>query len=411
MVNKVVIVGGGFAGIAAAKQFSNTNFEVVLIDKKNHHLFQPLLYQVASAALSPADISAPIREILSDAKNIRVILDEVTSIDKENNKVICRSNKVLDYDHLILAPGARPSYFGKTKWKNFAPGLKTLEDALTIRNRILKSFEQCELERRDELNFVIVGAGPTGVELAGAFAEIAYDVLLKDFRHFDPSKTKIYLVEGGDHVLPAYKGELSRQAKELLEQLGVIVLANHFVSDIESDHVILSKGDEKIRINSNNVIWAAGNRVSPLIESLNVEIDRMGRAIVNKDLSLKNYPNIYILGDAAHFVGKHQEVLPSLAPVASQQGRHVAKNIIDFKRSGFKYLDKGSMATIGKYKAVMDFHGLKMAGLFAWLSWSIVHVLFLINFRNRFMVFIQWAFALILHRKGVMIITDRENGN
>ncbi len=405
MKNKVLIVGGGFAGIAAAKSFMNTDFEVTLIDKKNHHLFQPLLYQVASASLSPADISAPIREILAGGKNIKVLLDEVVDIDKNNKLVLTSSNVSHQYDYLILSPGARPFYYGNESWKDFAPGLKTIEDALTIRNKMLKSFEECERSSEKSLNFVIIGAGPTGVELAGAFAEIAYDILSKEFRDFDPTKAKIYLIEGGNEVLPAYSGMLSKKAKGYLEDLGVTVLTRSRVKEIKKG-IVLLEDDE---ISSENIIWAAGNKASPLLRKLEVKLDRMGRVEVNSDLSIPEYSNIYVLGDSAHLKNSKGKPLPSLAPVASQQGRHVSKQIKKNKSLPFKYIDKGSMATIGNYKAVVNFHGLKVTGLLAWLSWSFIHILFLIDFRNRLMVFIQWAFAFFFNSKGVRIITDRQS--
>jgi len=405
MKKKVVIVGGGFGGIAAAKSLANTDYEVTLIDKKNHHLFQPLLYQVASAALSPADISAPIREILSEAKNITVLLDEVVEIDKLNKLIFTSSHVSHSFDYLILAPGARPFYFGNDSWEDLAPGLKTIEDALTIRNKMLQSFEESERRNSKELNFVIIGAGPTGVELAGAFAEIAYDILSKEFKNFDPSRARIYLIEGGEDVLPAYKGILSEKAKSYLEQLGVIVLTNSRVKNIEKNKVITDSEE----IISQNIIWAAGNKASPLLEKLNVKQDRMGRVEVNSDLSIPLFPSIYVLGDSAHVKDSSGNALPSLAPVASQQGRHVAKQILKEESIPFKYIDKGSMATIGKYKAVVDFHGLKLGGLLAWLCWGLIHVLFLIDFRNRLMVFIQWCFAFFFRRKGVRIITDRKS--
>lgn len=403
MKKKVVIVGGGFAGIAAAKALANTNIDVTLIDKKNHHLFQPLLYQVASAALSPADISAPLREILAGATNTRVLLDEVVDIDKEKQIVLTSSNVSHPFDYLILSPGAKPFYYGNDNWKDFAPGLKTIEDALAIRNKMLKSFEECENSGGEELNFVIIGAGPTGVELAGAFAEIAYDILSKEFKSFDPSKAKIFLLEGGKEVLPAYSGKLSEKAKGYLEALGVEVLVGQRVLEIKEG---LVKTDQQ-EIKSHNIIWAAGNVASPILKKLNVAQDRMGRVIVENNLSIPKYPRIFVLGDSAHFKDKNQNPLPALAPVASQQGRHVAKQIKLGQKLIFSYFDKGTMATIGNYKAVMDFHGFKLAGLLAWLSWSFIHILFLIDFRNRVMVFIQWAFAFFFKRKGVRIITDQ----
>lgn len=399
---KIIIVGGGFAGIAAAKALAKTQHQVTLLDKKNHHLFQPLLYQVASAALSPGDISVPLREIVGKHENVRVILDEVKSIDKENKILHCTSGFTYSYDKLILAPGSKPFYFGNEQWRDVAPGLKTLEDALTIRNKVLKSFEECEKSNCDQLNFVIIGAGPTGVELAGAFAEIAYDILIKEFKNFDSKSAKIYLIEGGEEVLPAYSGKLSQKARDYIEGLGVIVLTGQRVEEVTKDYVKV--GEQKIQ--TKNVIWAAGNKASELLKSLDVELDRMGRVIVEPDLSLKSDPSIYVIGDSANAKGKDGNPLPGLAPVASQQGRHVAKQIKKEKSIPFHYMDKGTMATIGKYKAVVDFRGFKFSGLLAWICWGVVHILFLIDFRNRVMVFMQWGFAYFFKEKGVRIITD-----
>lgn len=402
---KVIIVGGGFAGIAAVKSLANTHFDVLLIDKKNHHVFQPLLYQVASAALSPGDISVPLREVAGRSKNIKVLLDKVTHIDKEQKSITCESGETHKFDYLILAPGSKPFYFGNNTWSKIAPGLKTLEDAINIRNKVLKSFEECERNNSDQLNFVIIGAGPTGVELAGAFAEIAYDILLKEFKSFDAKKAKIYLIEGGEDVLPAYSGYLSKKAKQYIERLGVIVLTNNRVTEITDDHI---KINDKI-IKTNNVIWAAGNKASPLLDSLKTEKDSMGRIYVNPDLSIMDNPSIYVLGDSAHFTASNGKALPALAPVATQQGRHVARQLKKGKSLPFNYLDKGTMATIGNFKAVMDFRGIRIAGVLAWLSWCFVHILFLINFRNKILVFMQWVLAFFLRKKGVRIITDKKN--
>lgn len=408
---KVIIIGGGFGGISAAKSLANSQYEVTLIDKKNHHLFQPLLYQVASAALSPADISVPLREIVGHYPNILVLLDEVTNIDKDKKVIQCKSSKELPYDFLIVAPGSKPTYFGQDKWRKLAPGLKTLEDALTIRNKVLQSFEECEKNNSDELNFVIIGAGPTGVELAGAFAEIAYDILIKEFKNFDSKKAKIYLIEGGKEVLPAYSGKLSKKAQEYIEKLGVIVLTGDRVEEITDEYV---KVGNRV-IASKNIIWAAGNTTSALTKALIPDkekgddyADKMGRLYVEDNLSLKNYPSIYIIGDAANSKDKEGDPLPALAPVASQQGKHVAKQLLKEKSLPFHYLDKGTMATIGKYKAVVDFRGFKFSGLFAWICWCVVHILFLIDFRNRVMVFMQWGFAFFFKEKGVRIITENK---
>jgi NADH dehydrogenase len=400
-MEKVLIIGGGFAGINVAKKLMNTEYEVILLDKNNHHVFQPLLYQVASAALSPGDIAVPIREIVSQGKNINVYMEEVVGIDKTEKTVKCDSGRSYLYDYLIIATGSTPYYFGKEDWEKNAPGLKSLEDALNIRNRVLKSFENCELNNEQRLNFIIIGAGPTGVELAGAFAEIAYETLTNDFRNFNPNIAKIYLIEGGPEVLPSYSGKLSKKAKKYLEQLGVEVLTDNFVKEINDDYILLN--DKKIY--SDNIIWAAGNRASKLCEKLDVELDKMGRVIVKEDLSILDYPEIFVLGDAAHFKNHKNEILPGLAPVATQQGKHIAKQLLKRKRMRFNYLDKGSMATIGKYKAIMQWKHFKSAGIFAWLSWCFIHVLFLINFRNKLMVFMQWSWSFFFNKRGVRLIT------
>ncbi|MFG1494864.1 NAD(P)/FAD-dependent oxidoreductase [Halobacteriovorax sp. ZH4_bin.1] len=401
---KVVIIGAGFAGIALAKGLANKDsFEVVILDKKNHHLFHPLLYQVASASLSPGDISMPIREILSHAKNIKVHMQEVVSIDKDINVVKCKSGDKYQYDYLAVATGSRPFYFGNDNWKKNAPGLKTLTDALNIRDRVLDSFEKEEIklnEKEKKLNIVIIGGGPTGVELAGAFAEVAYKTLVNEYHDFDPKLTKIYLIEGGQQILSSYTHPTSEKARKYLEDLGVKVLTDEVVEDIGDDYV----QTKNQRIESKNIIWAAGNRATKLISKLGVKQDRMGRAVVEKDLSLKDYPNIYILGDAASFKSQDGSPLPSLAPVAAQQGKHLAQQLLKDRRFVFKYLDKGSMATVGKYKAVLEWKGIKLTGPIAWLAWSLVHIFFLINFRNKVMVFMQWAWSLISNKRRIRII-------
>lgn len=401
---KVVIVGGGFAGIALAKGLANKkSFEITILDKKNHHLFHPLLYQVASASLSPGDISMPIREILSHAKNIKVHMQEVVSVNKDEKKILCQSGDEYDYDYLAIATGSRPFYFGNEDWKENAPGLKTLKDALSIRDRVLDSFEKEEIkigDKEKKLNIVIIGGGPTGVELAGAFAEIAYKTLVNEYHDFDPKLTKIYLIEGGGHILSSYRHKTSDKAKRYLEKLGVIVLTGEIVEDIGEDYV----QTKNQRIETRNIIWAAGNRATKLISKLGVKQDKMGRAEVEKDLSLKGAPEVFILGDAAHFESKTGQALPSLAPVAAQQGKHLAKQLLQNKRIPFKYLDKGSMATVGKYKAVLEWKGVKLAGPLAWLAWSLVHIFFLINFRNKIMVFMHWAWSLISNKRRIRII-------
>ncbi|MBS4033841.1 MAG: NAD(P)/FAD-dependent oxidoreductase [Ignavibacterium sp.] len=407
---KVIIVGGGFGGLLAAKEFKDTDFDATIIDKTNHHLFQPLLYQVAAAALSPADIAIPIRSVFRNQKNIKVLLDEVISVDKENN-TIKLSNSELKFDHLILSPGARHSYFGNDTWEKYAPGLKTLSDALKIRELILNSLEAAEKEldlnqRKKYLTFVVIGGGPTGVELAGAIAEIAKKTMIRDYKNFCADDTIIVLVEALPRILTSYSPDLSDKAKEDLVKMGVDIQLNKKVTDVNENGVQL--GD--VFIESKNVIWAAGNVASPLLKTLNIDLDKAGRAIVESDCSVPGYSNIFVVGDAAIMKDDKGEVLPGVAPVAMQQGRFVGKLIksgLDkSNRKKFTYVDKGSMATIGKAKAVAMISGLKLSGLIAWLAWSFVHIFFLIGFRNRFRVFAEWIWYYITNRQGTRLITN-----
>jgi NADH:ubiquinone reductase (H+-translocating) len=406
---KVVIVGGGFGGLNAAKALGNGPFDVWLIDKTNHHLFQPLLYEVATAALSPADIATPIREVVKNYENITVIMGEITSIDKKKKKLYFKDNDTIDFDVLILAPGARHSYFGKEEWEEHAPGIKSLVDALKIRERILISFERAERcdvisEAKKYLNFVIIGAGPTGVELAGAIAEIAYQTMLKDFRRINPKQSNIYLVEGSGQVLPAFPKNLGKKAKKYLEKFGVKILLNQKVTEVTNKGVKV----DKTFIESTNVIWAAGNQASCLLKTLDTELDRAGRAVVGKDLSLPGFPHIFVIGDAAHVKDQNDRPLPALAPSAIQQGRYVAKILryqyLPEKRPPFKYFDKGSLATIGKKKAVGLFRKIQFSGFIAWLAWAFIHIMYLIDFRNRVIVFTQWMFSYFSGQKGARLI-------
>lgn len=406
---KVLILGGGFAGINAAKTLGNSQADVWLIDKTNHHLFQPLLYQVASAALSPADIAVPIREIVSSYENITVLMGEVSKIEKEKKKVVLKNGEELEYDYLIVALGARHSYFGHEEWEKNATGLKTLTDALKIRERILMSFEiaeRCDSISQAEkyLNFVIVGGGPTGVEMAGAIAEIAHETMLKNFRRIDPTKTKIYLVEGSPHILPAYPENLAAKAQKYLEQFKVRVMQNKRVTLITDEG---AEVDGKI-IPAKNIFWAAGNQASPILESLEIPLDRAGRAIVGPDLSIPDHPEVFVLGDAAHCKEKNGDPLPGLAPVAGQQGKYVAnlirRRIAPENRRPFKYLDKGTMATIGKTKAVGMFKNIQFTGFFAWIAWCFVHVFFLVGFRNRFLVLTNWLISYFTPKRGARLI-------
>lgn len=406
---RVVIVGGGFAGINAAKSLGGSKFDILLIDKTNHHLFQPLLYQVATAALSPADIAVPIREILRPYENITVMMGEVVDIDKNQKHVVLENHERIPYDFLIIAVGARHSYFGNDEWENSAPGLKTLVDALKIRERILISFEKAERcdsisEAKKYLNFVIIGGGPTGVEMAGSIAEIAYETMLKNFRRINTSQTRIYLLEGSPYILPVYPHNLSNKAQSYLEKFGVRVLTNKKVVGVQENGV----QTEDQFIESKNIIWAAGNQASPLIKTLKTAQDRQGRAIVEPDLTIPDHPEIFVLGDCACAFDRKGAPLPALAPIANQQGKYVAnlirKNIPKSQRPSFRYLDKGTLATIGKTKAVGMFKKIKFSGFIAWLAWCFVHIFYLINFRNRIVVLTQWIFSYYSDQRGARLI-------
>jgi len=407
-MKKVVIIGSGFGGLTAAKVLAKYDFDITIIDKTNHHVFQPLLYQVATTALSPADIATPIRSVFSGNKNVKVLLGEVRAIKRENRKVLFNGSGI-DFDYLIVATGSRHSYFGKDEWERFAPGLKTLNDALKIREKILLSLEAAEkeinpLKRQKYLNFVIIGGGPTGVELAGAISEIVNKNVLPDFRNITASMTKVYLIEALPKILSSYPDKLSSYAIGELKKLKVEVLLNQKVSEINEHGV---KVGERF-IESSNVLWAAGNQSSPLIKSLDTEIDRTGRAVVKDDLSIKEDDNIFVIGDAAAVKNKNGEYLPAIAPVAMQQGRYVARiianNIIGNSRKVFKYNDKGTMATIGKAKAVGVVKSIKLSGLIAWLAWSFIHIAYLIGFRNRLRVMVEWIWYYITNRPGIRLI-------
>ncbi len=407
-MKKVIIIGAGFGGLNVAKSLENENFNVTLIDKTNHHLFQPLLYQVATAALSPGDIAVPIRSMFRQSSNISVIMDEAISIDKKNNKVKL-TNSELDFDYLVISTGSKHSYFGNDNWSEIAPGMKTLNDALKIREKIIRSLELAEKEenpsnREKFLTFVIIGGGPTGVEMAGAIAEIAKQTMIKDYKNFSPYDTKVYLIEAANRVLTNYDEKLSKKAEEDLKKLGVKVLLKTKVIDIKDYEVVTNN---QIFL-SNTIIWAAGNQVSGLISELNIEKDNNGRVIVNNDCSIKDYPNIFVIGDAAHFKDEKGNPLPGVAQVAIQQGKFVAeiikKNLQPEIRPRFIYRDKGMMATIGKAKAVAQIRGIRLSGLFAWLLWSVIHVFFLIGFRNRFRVMIEWIWYYFSKNHGTKLI-------
>jgi len=412
-MQKVIIIGGGFGGLAAAKELAKYSFDITIIDKTNHHLFQPLLYQVAAAALSPGDIANPIRSILRNNKNVQVVMAEVTSVDKVNRKVIFNGSS-LSFDYLVIATGSRHSYFGKDEWEKYAPGLKTLNDALKIRENVLLSLEAAEriddpVLREKYLNFVIVGGGPTGVELAGAIAEIVNKNFINDFKNINAQMTKVYLIEAMSGLLQAFPQKLSARALDDLRDLKVEVLLNKRVTDINENGVQI--GDEFI--NTKNIIWAAGNHASPLLKTLDIELDNSGRGLVNPDLSIKGNPDIFIVGDAAAFKDTKGKFLPELAPVAMQQGKYVAqiiyKGLYGNARKRFKYRDRGAMATIGKGKSVAVIKGLKLSGLIAWFTWSFIHIMYLINFRNRIRVMAEWIWYFITNRPGIRLIVKKSN--
>lgn len=404
----VVIVGGGFGGLSAAKQFAGKPVQVILLDRSNHHLFQPLLYQVATGGLSPADIAQPIRSILRDQKNVTVILDEVTGIEIEN-RTITTPDLTVRYDYLIVAAGTRHSYFGNPAWESRAPGLKTIEDATEIRRRVLLAFEVAEKSRSDEerdaaLTFVVVGGGPTGVEMAGAISELARFTLKRDFRRINPAQARILLVEAGPRLLAAFSPDTSQRALQQLQKLGVEVLLDSAVTHLDEGHVDIN---QKI-IPTRTVIWAAGNSASPLAKMLGSEVDRAGRTIVQRDLTVPGHPEIQAIGDMAAATTRNGKPVPGVSPAAMQAGRHAAKNVL-LQIQGkppveWNYHDKGSMATIGRHAAVCEIGRVKFGGLPAWLAWAFVHLYFLIGFRSRSAVFLQWAWAYFTYGKGARLI-------
>ena len=405
----VVIIGAGFGGLEAAKKLACKDVRVTVIDRTNYHLFQPLLYQVATAALSPADIAAPIRGILSKCGNIDVILAEVESVDTEAKKVKTVDLQI-DYDYLILATGARHSYFGHSEWEKLAPGLKSLEDAVELRRRILMAFEYAEktadeAARKAAMTFVIIGGGPTGVELAGAIAEISRHTLARDFRHINPSEARVILLEGDPRLLAAFPPDLSESARKQLTDLGVEVRTGTRATNLTEAGVQI--GDEFIPCRVK--IWAAGNNASFVGKTLGAPADRVGRVIVNDDLTIPRHPEVQVIGDLASFSHQTGEPLPGISPVAMQQGRHAARNVLAMikgrKPQRFHYWDKGTMATIGRNKAVADLKFMHFSGLPAWLAWLFVHIIFLVGFRNRLLVLIQWAWAYLTFDKGARLIT------
>jgi NADH dehydrogenase len=406
---RVLVVGAGFGGLTAAQRLARLPVHVTVVDRKNHHTFQPLLYQVATAGLSPGEIAAPIRWILRAHSNIEVLLEEVLDFNLKEHSVVTNEG-VLPYDYLVIASGASHAYFGHPEWEHLAPGLKTIEDALEIRRRVLLAFELAERQAVAgvpdfPLNFVVVGAGPTGVELAGTLAEISRHVLAQDFRAIDPKRTRILLLEGGPRVLATYSEELSLKAKQQLEHLGVEVRTSSVVTRIEPGVVWVGE----TRIPASVVLWAAGVAASPLGRKLGVPVDRAGRVQVQPDLSIPGHPEVFVIGDLASVQDEHGKMLPGVAPVAMQQGRWIAKTIArDLEhqpRRAFHYHDKGSLATIGRAAGVAQFPRFSLSGYFAWLSWLFIHIFFLIGFRNRVIVMIQWAWAYLTYERGARLIT------
>jgi NADH dehydrogenase len=405
-----VVIGAGFAGLNAAKALANAPVDVTVVDRKNHHTFQPLLYQVALAVLSPAEIASPVRTVLRRASNTEVLLGQVTGFDLQK-RLVRLDGLDLPYDYLIVAAGATHAYFGHPEWEAFAPGLKTLEDATEIRRRILMTFETAEREliahrTPPPLNFVVVGAGPTGVELAGAISDIAGRHLMKEFRAIDPRRSRIILLEGGPRVLPVYPEDLSASAERQLKEMGVEVRTNAMVTNIEPG--VVSVGNEKIP--ASVILWGAGVSASPLGRMLGVPTDKAGRVIVHSDLTLPGHPEVFVAGDLASARRHNGQPVPGVAPAAIQMGkfaaRQIKRTVAGKPREKFEYLDKGSLATIGRSRAVADLGKLHISGYFAWLAWLFIHLLFLIGFRNRLFVMIEWAWAYLTYNHSARLITD-----
>lgn len=410
---QVVIVGAGFGGLHAARRLAHSHLPITLIDRRNHHTFQPLLYQVATAGISPGDIAAPIRWIVRSDRNIEVLLGEVQDFDLEK-RLVKLPDLEIPYDYLVVAAGATHAYFGHPEWEPFAPGLKNVEDALEIRRRILLAFELAERQAASgqptmPLNFVIVGGGPTGVELAGTLAEICRQVLKNEFHSIDPKMARIILLEGGPRVLPSYPEDLSRSAEQQLRHLGVEVRTSAMVTGVEAALVRIGE----TRLPAAVTLWAAGVAASPLGKKLGAPLDRAGRVMVNPDLSIPGHPEVFVIGDLASLRDENGKMLPGVAPVAMQQGTAVARNIErDLRgesREKFHYFDKGSLATIGRAAAVAQFGKIHISGYIAWLAWLFIHVFFLIGFRNRMIVLMQWAWSYFTYERGARLITgDQE---
>jgi NADH dehydrogenase len=406
----VVIIGGGFGGLIAAESLASAPVRVTLIDRTNHHTFQPLLYQVATAGLSPAEIAQPIRAIVRNQPNVTVLMAEAVGLDLQGRALHMKDGEALSWDFLVVACGAETSYFGHDEWAAPAPGLKSLGDAIDIRERVLIAFEAAERdpsrERREALlTFVVIGGGPTGVELAGALSELAKFVLDRDFRRIDPSAATVHLIEAGPRLLPSFPTDLAESAVSQLRELGVVVRTGAAVTSIEPGVVVL--GDE--RIHCSTVVWAAGVRAAPFTKALGVPLDKMGRVLVEKDLSVPGYPRVFVIGDAARLDGKDGKALPGVSPVAMQQARTVAKSIrrllVGKDAVTFEYFDKGTMATIGRRRAIAMIDRMHMSGFIAWMAWLLVHIWYLIGFKNRIVVMITWAWSYVTYRRGARIIT------
>ena len=407
----VVIIGGGFAGLYTARGLKDADARITVVDRHNYHLFQPLLYQVATAALNPSDIAAPIRGILRKQKNASVLLGEAVAVDMDR-KVVQLADGELAYDHLVIATGATHSYFGHDDWERDAPGLKTIDDALEIRRRVLLAFEAAERETDPEkqaawLTFAIIGAGPTGAELAGALSEIARQTMVRDFRRIKSESARVILIEGKDRVLPTYPPDLSEKARKQLVELGVEVITGALVTEVNDREVRI--GDRVLA--TRTVLWGAGVQASPLAKSLGVPLDRAGRVLVERDLTVPGHKDVFVIGDLAAVKQTDGSFVPGVAPAAIQEGQHTALNVsralVGQPLRAFRYRDKGSLATIGRAAAVADFGTFKLSGFLAWFAWLAIHIFFLIGFRNRFLVITQWAWAYLTYQRGARLITGK----
>jgi NADH:ubiquinone reductase (H+-translocating) len=417
---RVVIVGGGFGGLYAARSLKHADLDVTLIDRRNFHLFSPLLYQVATGALSPGEIASPLRYVLNRQKNARVLLGEVTNIDVDKHEVILTDHSRVPYDTVIFATGSTHSYFGHPEWAALAPGLKTVEDATEIRTRLLLAFEHAEKgndpeARQAQLTFVVVGGGPTGVELAGAIAEISRDTLKKDFRSINPADAQIFLIEGAGRLLPPYPPKLSRAAERALNKLGVQTRTGAMVTGIDENGVTVKSGNSVTTIPSKTVLWAAGVQASPigkmLSDRLGLTLDHAGRVPVEPDLSIAEHPEILVIGDLAAFLQDGKQ-LPGVAPTAMQQGRYAATLIVhrlrNEKTKPFRYFDKGSLATIGRNQAIADIGPFRFSGILAWLAWLFIHLLYIVEFENRLLIAVHWAYDYFTHNRGARLITGEQ---